>query len=189
MRREILFPDRFDPLVIGISSCLLGRETRYDGAHSAIPHITDPWGREFAWAPVCPEMEMGLPAPRETLDLVGDPEDPRLVHTESRKDMTAPMREMIDSALNQFSKIRLRGFILRHGSPSCGVDDTPVLDESGGVVRDGGPGLFTAALRARFPKLPVIDDATLENPAARQAFLAEVYSYDSGYAFLPPDMK
>ena len=31
------------------------------------------------YIPVCPEVECGLPVPRDAMRLVGDPENPRLV--------------------------------------------------------------------------------------------------------------
>jgi uncharacterized protein YbbK (DUF523 family) len=62
-------------LRLGISSCLLGQEVRFDGGHKHDPLLTETFGRFFEWVPVCPEMEIGLGAPRESLRL----EPPELI--------------------------------------------------------------------------------------------------------------
>ncbi|MEJ2040706.1 MAG: DUF523 domain-containing protein, partial [Desulfosarcinaceae bacterium] len=64
---------------IGISSCLLGNKVRYDGGHKLDRYITDTLGQYMDFIPVCPEVECGLPVPREPMRLVGDPRNPRLV--------------------------------------------------------------------------------------------------------------
>jgi uncharacterized protein YbbK (DUF523 family) len=61
---------------VGVSSCLLGNPVRYDGGHKHDRYITDILGTYFDFIPVCPEVECGLPVPRETMRLVGDPEKP-----------------------------------------------------------------------------------------------------------------
>lgn len=64
---------------IGISSCLLGQQVRFDGGHKHDTLITEMLGRFFQWVPVCPEVEIGLGTPRESLRLVGIAESPRLI--------------------------------------------------------------------------------------------------------------
>ena len=55
----------------GISRCLLGECVRYDGRHKLDPYLRDQLGRLVEWVPVCPEVECGLPVPREPIRLVG----------------------------------------------------------------------------------------------------------------------
>lgn len=64
---------------LGISACLLGQNVRYDGGHQLDRFLRDTLGQFVEYVPVCPEVEMGLPIPRETLRLVQSPEGPRLV--------------------------------------------------------------------------------------------------------------
>ncbi|MHC4422287.1 MAG: 2-thiouracil desulfurase family protein [Planctomycetota bacterium] len=61
---------------LGISTCLLGEEVRYDGGHKLDRFLVDTLGQYVEWVPVCPEVEMGLPVPRESMRLVDDPENP-----------------------------------------------------------------------------------------------------------------
>ncbi|HSB31836.1 MAG TPA: DUF523 domain-containing protein, partial [Candidatus Sulfobium mesophilum] len=68
-----------DKIRLGISSCLLGEKVRYDGGHKLDHYITETLGRYVDWVPVCPEVEYGLPVPREAMHLSGTAEAPRLV--------------------------------------------------------------------------------------------------------------
>ena len=55
---------------VGISACLLGDEVRFDGGHKRDTFLTDVLGQYVDWVRVCPEVEVGLGTPRETLRLV-----------------------------------------------------------------------------------------------------------------------
>ena len=57
------------PIRIGISTCLLGEKVRFDGGHKHDRYLTHTLGEYFQWVPVCPEVELGLGTPRETLRL------------------------------------------------------------------------------------------------------------------------
>src|SRR4029077_8816398 len=81
------------PIRVGISSCLLGGEVRYDGGDQKDPYITSVLARHFTWVPVCPELEVGMGVPREPIRLVGDPAAPRLLGVTSGADHTTRMNE------------------------------------------------------------------------------------------------
>lgn len=76
---------------IGVSACLLGERVRYDGGHKLDRWLTGTVGPHVEYVPICPEVGAGLPVPRETMLLEGEPEAPRLVTTESRVDQTERM--------------------------------------------------------------------------------------------------
>ena len=77
---------------VGVSSCLLGREVRFDGGHKRDRFLTDVLGRFVEWVPVCPEVEVGMGTPRETLRLVRDGNGPvRMVTTRTGVDHTGAM--------------------------------------------------------------------------------------------------
>jgi len=88
-------------LRIGISSCLLGQKVRFDGGHKLDTLITETMGRYCEWVPVCPEMEIGLRAPRESLRLVAGVAGPRLIASRSGVDHT--------DAMTAWAARRLRG--------------------------------------------------------------------------------
>ena len=79
-----------EKIKLGISTCLLGENVRYDGGHKLDWFLTDTLGQYVEYVPVCPEVECGLPIPRESMHLEGDPESPRLVtfRTKARYDGT-----------------------------------------------------------------------------------------------------
>ncbi len=54
---------------VGVSSCLLGEQVRYDGGHRRHAFLTEVLGPHVDWVPFCPEMAIGLGTPRETLRL------------------------------------------------------------------------------------------------------------------------
>jgi uncharacterized protein YbbK (DUF523 family) len=62
----------FQRVRIGISSCLLGETVRYNGGHNRDSFLTDVFGKYVEWVSVCPEFEIGLGVPRESLRLVDE---------------------------------------------------------------------------------------------------------------------
>ena len=56
---------------LGVSACLLSQEVRYDGGHKRDHFLIDTLGPFVEWVPVCPEKEIGLGVPRDTIRLVG----------------------------------------------------------------------------------------------------------------------
>ena len=51
-------------ITLGISSCLLGNNVRYDGGHKLDHFLVDTLGQHVDWVPVCPEAACGLGIPR-----------------------------------------------------------------------------------------------------------------------------
>src|ERR1700674_4307283 len=84
------------PIRIGISACLLGQEVRFDGAHKRSDFLVDVFGPFVEFVPICPEVEVGLGVPRETLRLVRDDGELRLLGNTSRADHTDAMRRYSD---------------------------------------------------------------------------------------------
>lgn len=169
-------PDKKQPEIrVGISSCLLGEQVRFDGGHKHDTLITETLGRFFSWVPVCPEMELGLGAPRESLRLVGRPERPRLVALKSQTDHTQPMEQYAACRLGELAGVGLHGYILKKDSPSCGMERVRVYDKSGMPQRTGR-GLFAAALIERFPLLPAEEEGRLRDARLRENFVERVFA-------------
>ncbi|HEY1851461.1 MAG TPA: DUF523 domain-containing protein, partial [Candidatus Binataceae bacterium] len=55
------------PIRIGVSACLIGQAVRFDGGHKRSDFLVDTFGPFVEFVPVCPEVEIGLSVPRETL--------------------------------------------------------------------------------------------------------------------------
>ena len=161
---------------IGISSCLLGEKVRYDGSHKWDRYITDTLGQYFDWVSVCPEVEYGLPIPRESMHLVGDPDSPRLVTTRTGFDHTEGMLRWSEIKLKKLEQENLCGFIFKSRSPSSGIKGVTVYTSSGMPGRKGA-GIFGGAFLRYFPLLPVIDDGRLHDPMLRENFIENVFVY------------
>ena len=161
---------------IGISACLLGRNVRYDGGHQHDRYITGTLGRWFEWVPVCPEVEYGLPVPRESMRLVGDTENPRLVTIRTRIDHTDWMLAWAEKRLEALAAEDLCGFIFKSRSPSSGMAAVKVYGDAGMAV-EKGVGIFAGAFMKRFPLLPVEEDGRLNDPLLRKNFVERVFVY------------
>jgi uncharacterized protein YbgA (DUF1722 family)/uncharacterized protein YbbK (DUF523 family) len=164
------------PIRIGISSCLLGEKVRFDSGHKRDPFIVDILGRFFCWMPVCPEMEIGLGTPRESLRLVGDAEAPRLVASRSHRDHTDAMQRYAVARLDDLAMSGLHGYILKKDSPSCGMERVRVYNPAGTAQRHGR-GLFAQALMERLPLLPVEEEGRLYDMRLRENFIERVFAY------------
>lgn len=161
---------------IGISSCLLGNKVRYDGGHQHDRYLTDTLGRFFAFVPVCPEVECGLPVPREAMRLVGDPRDPRLVTIRTGIDHTARMRDWAATRVRQLEAEDLHGFIFKSKSPSSGMERVKVYG-AGNIPAKTGVGLFARAFMDHFPLLPVEEEGRLHDIGLRENFIERIFVY------------
>jgi uncharacterized protein YbgA (DUF1722 family)/uncharacterized protein YbbK (DUF523 family) len=162
---------------IGISSCLLGQKVRYDGGHKEDGFITHTLAGFFDFVAVCPEVEIGLGTPRETIRLEGSPESPRLVAPKSGKEHTRSMEEYSARRLKELQSLGLHGYILKKDSPSCGMERVRVYSDDGKSVTRNGRGLYAAALMRRFPLLPVEEEGRLNDPVLRENFIERVFGY------------
>ncbi len=161
---------------IGVSSCLLGAEVRYDGGHKRSSFVVDLLGDFVEYVPVCPELESGLPVPRPAMRLVDTEGGTRLVETDSRRDHTARLEQFSQRRVRGLEALELCGYILKKDSPSCGFLRVKIY-RSGSMPRKDGRGVFAAALLERFPNLPVEDEGRLNDPALRENFIERVFAY------------
>lgn len=162
-------------ITIGVSSCLLGEKVRYDGGHKHDHYITDLLGQFFSFLPVCPEVDCGMPVPREAMRLEGDPAAPRLVTSRTGIDKTDQMLGFCRSKVVELEKADLCGFIFKKNSPSSGLFRVKVYQQ--GMPARSGSGLFAAAVVAHFPHLPVEEEGRLNDPELRENFIERVFAY------------
>lgn len=160
---------------LGISSCLLGEKVRFDGGHKHDRFLTETLGRYVEYVPVCPEVELGLPIPRETLRLVGEPESQRLVFSKSGEDITDQMKAWAQKRVAELEKENLCGFVFKSKSPSSGMERVKLYDANG-VPVSKGVGLFAQAFMQHFPLLPVEEDGRLHDPRLRENFIEIIFT-------------
>jgi len=165
-----------DRIRMGVSRCLLGENVRYDGGHKLDRYVTETLARHFDIIGVCPEVEYGLPTPREALHLSGGPEEPRLVTTRTGIDHTDGMQRWAVQRVTELEGEGLAGFIFKSRSPSSGMQGVKVYGESGIPARKG-TGLFARAFMERFPLVPVEDEGRLNDLRIRENFLERVFVY------------
>jgi uncharacterized protein YbgA (DUF1722 family)/uncharacterized protein YbbK (DUF523 family) len=160
---------------LGISTCLLGENVRYDGGHKLDRFLTDTLGQYVEYVPVCPEVECGLPVPRESMHLEGDPEFPRLVTLRTKQDMTERMVSWAEKRVVQLEKEGLCGFIFKSDSPSSGMERVRVYNKKGMPVKKG-VGMFARIFMEHYPLLPVEDEGRLHDPKLRENFVERIFT-------------
>jgi uncharacterized protein YbgA (DUF1722 family)/uncharacterized protein YbbK (DUF523 family) len=170
-------PETDDRPGLGISACLLGDQVRFDGGHKRDAFLTDILSPHVRWVRVCPEVEVGMGTPRETLRLErrGDGAI-RMVTTRTGIDHTDAMSAWARKRLTELERENLSGYVLKKDSPSCGMERVKVFDASG-VPQRTGRGIFAEALLQRFPHLPVEEEGRLSDPRLRENFIERVFAY------------
>ena len=160
---------------IGISSCLLGQEVRYDGGHKHNGYITESLGQFFEFVPFCPEVAIGLGVPRPPIRLVRQGtavtargiKDPEL-------DVTEPLQAYAGKVVGKLHGVS--GYILKKNSPSCGMERVKVYSAKGMPVASSA-GIYAGALMAQLPQLPFEEEGRLMDPVLRENFVERVFVY------------
>ncbi len=159
-----------------VSACLGFEACRYDGRV-----LTNPFLRALAphadLVRVCPEVQVGLPTPRDSIQVELAANRRVLVQPATGRDLTRAMDTFAASWLSGLSDVD--GFVLKSRSPSCAVSDAKRTRRGGGAgsARAGkGPGLFAEAVLARFPRAAVEDESRLEKRRRREHFLTRIFT-------------
>nr|WP_329425601.1 DUF1722 domain-containing protein [Streptosporangium sp. NBC_01495] len=171
---------------VAVSSCLLGEPVRFDGGHSRNRFLSGELDKHVEWVHICPEMEIGLGSPRETLRLERSPDGTRLVSRKSRVDLTEKMTALAAERVPALREVD--GYVLKSKSPSCGVHGIPV--HSGGTTVDrGGRGVFAASVLDTHPLLPVEDEGRLNDALLRESFVERIFARARLRALLESDWR
>ena len=160
---------------IGISTCLLGENVRWNGGHSRDRYLTDILGQYVEYVPVCPEVECGMGVPRETLRLVGHPDNPNLVTSKTNIDHTHRMTEWARKRVEELEKENLCGFVFKKNSPSSGLFRVPVKNFKG-MPQKKGQGIFARVFTENFPLVPVEEEGRLHDAKLRETFIEQIFT-------------
>ena len=171
---------------VGISACLLGEPVRYDGAHKRSDYCHDVLGALFELCPVCPEMQVGLGAPRTIIRLVerGVTNVRAIQQTQPLRDLTADLQGVADALLNRVPA--LCGMVLTEKSPSCGLHQVKTYHAQGALLHTHGRGLFAGRLAERLPHFPLEEAARLDNPLRQNSFIQRVYAWHDWHTVVLP---
>lgn len=171
-------PDTIPALAVGISSCLLGQNVRWDRGHKRDSFLCDRLGPHVRYVPVCPEMGIGLGTPRETIHLERHDGAIRLLGTRTAADHTGAMTAFATATAAQLASEDLCGYVFKKDSPSCGLFRVRIYDPRPGHPPERtGAGLYAAGIRAVFPDLPMEEDGRLNDPRLRENFVERLFAY------------
>lgn len=160
---------------LGISSCLLGFNVRYDGGHKLNSFLKDALGAIVGYVPICPEVECGLGVPRESMRLEGDPANPRLITTGSKQERTSLLVDWATKRVGELETENLCGFVFKSDSPSCGMGHVKIYNEKGMAFKTG-VGIFSRIFMQHFFVLPVEDEVRLQEPMLRDQFIEKIFA-------------
>lgn len=160
---------------VGISACLLGQEVRFDGGHKRSSFCERDLGPHFDYHPVCPEMAIGLGAPRAAIRLVKRQGEIRAEASNGSFDVTDRLIAFSEQKARQLDF--LSGYILCAKSPSCGMERVRIYGANNEGSAKEGVGLFAKALMEANPLLPVEEDGRLCDPILRENFVLRVFAY------------
>ena len=166
-----------DRLKLGVSSCLIGEKVRHNGGHTRNEFVLNTLGQWVDWVPVCPEVEIGLGVPRESLRLVGKLDSPRMVGTRSGDDHTDTLNDWAEVRIQHLKNQKLDGYVFKKGSPSCGLFRVKVYDHNTVPIAKGR-GLFAEKLTRAMPLLPVEEEGRLNDPKLRENFIERIFAYN-----------
>ena len=162
---------------IGVSSCLLGEKVRWNGDHKQNHFVREILANYFEYISICPEMEVGMGVPRETVALYGNLEKSRMISRKTQTDWTKPMQKYIQVRINSLTREDLCGFIFKSKSPSCGLSRVPVYSEFGSHSVRHGSGMFAREFTNKFPLIPTEDEGRLNDSRIRENFIVKVFSF------------
>lgn len=169
---------------VGISSCLLGNNVRYNGGHAMDHYIHDILGKYVEWVPVCPEHECGLPVPREAMRLVGSKDSYRLVTIKTKIDHTDRILAWAQQKNKELACEDLCGFIFKTRSPSSSMRGIKIYSPKGGQPLKRGVGLFARSFMEYFPYVPVEDEGRLHDAALRENFIERIFAFSRWKGFV-----
>lgn len=159
---------------IGVSSCLLGENVRFDSGHKRNTYITKVLSQFFEFRGFCPEVAIGLGVPRPTIRLILKDDEVRCVgNKDPELDVTEKLYQSAESQKHWHQE--LCGYILKKDSPSCGMERVRLY--KGEMPDRNGVGLYAKRLMENFPHLPVEEEGRLGDPVLRENFIQRVFVY------------
>lgn len=162
--------------LIGISSCLLGNNVRYDGGHKLDTWLKDTLGAYVDYVIACPEAESGLGIPREAMRLVGSKETYRVQTQKTGIDHSSRLTLFSLTKVEEMLEKGLCGYVLKSKSPSCGMERVKIYPAAGGVAAKNGQGIFAKVLMQANPLLPIEEEGRLHDPDLRENFIERIFT-------------
>jgi len=162
---------------IVISKCIEHGHCRYDGSQ-----INDSNVKQLMafvnFIPLCPEMAIGLPSPRQSLRIVEKDQNEMLVFSLSGEEVTDQMKSYALNQVQQLKQMNVDGLLLKSKSPSCGIKDVKVYQSHGKVPKlpKKTKGIFGSIILEHFDHLSVEDEGRLLNYNIREQFYTSIFT-------------
>ncbi|MEZ9141135.1 MULTISPECIES: YbgA family protein [unclassified Shewanella] len=172
VNRETFNPEKIQ---IGISSCLLGQKVRFDGGHKNSNYCNIDLAPFFDYISVCPEMAIGMGAPRKTIRQELDGDKIYLKSADGSIDVTDKLEEYSQKRVGELDFIG--GYILCAKSPTCGMERVIEYKYGTNNGTKSGVGVFAKKLMDTYPELPVEEEGRLHDPVIKENFITRVYAY------------
>ena len=121
---------------VGVSACLVGKNTKYDGGNNYNKYVLE-YLKDKEVVLICPEVFGGLPTPRIPSEQINDK-----VINSNNEDVTRQFVDGANEALKRLQQQNVNVVILKERSPSCGYkkiyDGTfskTIIDGNGGFAK------------------------------------------------------
>lgn len=179
MNAEDIKTETVSKIKIGISSCLMGEQVRFDSGHKKNAYVCGILSDYFDFSTFCPEVSIGLGIPREPIRLVSIEDNVHCVGTKNPElDVTEQLYQSADNQKHWHAE--LNGYILKKDSPSCGMERVKLYKgfDKTKMPEKTAVGLYAKRLMENFPYLPVEEEGRLSDPALRENFIQRVYIYN-----------
>ncbi|MFW6220787.1 MAG: YbgA family protein [Nanoarchaeota archaeon] len=124
----------------------------------------------------CPEFEIKLGVPRDPIRIVLIDEKKELIQPKTKKNLTNDMKKFCNNYLLTLPK--MDGFILKHGSPTCGIKDAKIynsIDRNEILQKDAG--FFGEEIMNNFQNCAIIDEGKITNYDLRIDFLTKIFTF------------
>lgn len=164
-----------DKIKVGISSCLLGENVRFNGSHKNSPFCSQVLSEWFDFQPICPEVEIGMGIPREPIRLVNENNQIRVKNvTDQSQDFTDRLHNLADEYAPKLDD--LCGYIFMQKSPSCGVFRVKVYNQNGMPETEPAMGAFAYKLKKHYPLMPMEEAGRINDIRLRENFIIRVFA-------------
>ena len=159
---------------IAISKCLEFEACRYDGQMIKNKFIKN-LKKFIDFIPVCPEVEIGMGIPRDTIRIIKNNKERLLFQPETGNDFSKKMDLYSKKFLNNLDDID--GFILKTDSPSCGVYSAKIYPKKFNSPPDSrGAGFFAEQVLSLYPNHPIEEEKRLNNIFIREHFYTSIFT-------------
>jgi uncharacterized protein YbgA (DUF1722 family) len=170
--REFVKPNVF------ISACIEYESCRFDGTMIADDYVKR-MKDVVNFIRVCPELSIGLGAPREAVRLVRrNDEEQKLLGSVHGVDYTQKMDDFTSKYLDKLMNKEVDGFLLKAKSPTCGIGDVKVYRDVGKAHLHSArnDGMFGGAIKERYPDHPIETERRISNYNIREQFFTHVFT-------------